>query len=134
PAGFNLLAWPNQQEQRNSFSVHIPYVMGIIGTRSLSTPMAGIKDLVGSAESRIRNGVIAYEALKQVRADPGDAQARSVFDAHWKDMGYALLLKRYVSDPVEATPEQIAQAALDTVPTVAPLFWAFRIMVALGFY
>ena len=134
PAGFNLLAWPNQEEQRNSFSVHIPYVMGIIGTRSLSTPMAGIKDLVISAESRIRNGVIAYEALKKVRADPEDAQARSVFDAHWKDMGYALLLKRYVSDPVDATPEQIAQAALDTVPTVAPLFWAFRIMVVLGFY
>src|SRR6218665_3115992 len=28
----------------------------------------------------------------------------------------------------------MAQAALDTVPTVAPLFWTFRIMVGLGIY
>ncbi|PJI37176.1 hypothetical protein CTI14_66905, partial [Methylobacterium radiotolerans] len=28
----------------------------------------------------------------------------------------------------------IKQAAIDTVPTVAPLFWAFRIMVAVGMY
>lgn len=134
PAGFNLLAWPDQEAQKNSFSIHIPYVMGIIGTRSLSTPMEGIKDLIASAEGRIRNGVIAYEAMKTVRADPDDAQARSVFDAHWRDMGYALLLKQYVSDPAQATPEQIAQAAKDTVPGVAPLFVAFRLMVALGFY
>jgi cytochrome d ubiquinol oxidase subunit I len=33
----------------------------------------------------------------------------------------------------QATPEQIAQAAEDTVPTVWPLFWAFRVMVGLGF-
>src|SRR5690625_1850144 len=49
-------------------------------------------------------------------------------------MGYALLLKRYVDDPRNATPEQIRQAALDTVPPVGPLFWSFRVMVGLGFY
>ena len=40
---------------------------------------------------------------------------------------------RYVEDPRDATPEQITQASEDTVPTVWPLFWAFRIMVGLGF-
>ena len=42
-------------------------------------------------------------------------------------------MKRYVEDPRTATEDQILQAANDTVPTVWPLFWAFRFMVALGF-
>ncbi|MDB5849287.1 MAG: cytochrome d terminal oxidase subunit 1, partial [Rhodoferax sp.] len=45
---------------------------------------------------------------------------------------YALLLKRYVDDPRQATPEQISKAAWDTVPQVAPLFWLFRVMVGIG--
>ena len=32
------------------------------------------------------------------------------------------------------SPEQIAQAAWDTVPPVAPLFWSFRLMVAIGMF
>jgi cytochrome d ubiquinol oxidase subunit I len=78
--------------------------------------------------------LLAYDALQKVRADKTDTEARAVFDAHWQDLGYALLLKRHVSDMTQVTDEQIAQAAWDTVPQVAPLFWSFRIMVALGFY
>ena len=33
----------------------------------------------------------------------------------------------------QATPEMIEQAVDDTVPRVAPMFWGFRVMVALGF-
>ena len=39
-----------------------------------------------------------------------------------------------MDEPRQATEEQIAAAAWDTVPQVAPLFWAFRVMVGLGFY
>ena len=53
---------------------------------------------------------------------------------HAADLGYALLLKRYVADPRTADAATIARAAGDTVPNVGPLFWSFRIMVALGFY
>jgi cytochrome d ubiquinol oxidase subunit I len=49
-------------------------------------------------------------------------------------MGYAYLLRRYVDDPRQATDAQIDQAAWDTVPQVAPLFWTFRIMVGLGVF
>jgi len=62
------------------------------------------------------------------------AEARAAFDAHVADLGYALLLKRYTPAVTEATDAQIAAAAWDTVPPVAPLFWSFRIMVGLGFY
>ena len=34
----------------------------------------------------------------------------------------------------DATEAQIKQAAQDTIPNVALMFWSFRIMVGLGFY
>lgn len=58
---------------------------------------------------------------------------RDSFEAHSANFGYALLFKRYVDDPRDATGAQIVQAVEDTVPGVAPLVWAFRLMVALGF-
>lgn len=134
PAGFNLFAIPDQANQRNRAEIHIPWVMGLIGTRSLDTQMPGIKDLVAHAEERIRNGQHAYAALQALRADRSDAQALSTFQATWRDMGHALLLKRYRDDIGNATDDQIAKAALDTVPNVLPLFWTFRIMVAVGLY
>ena len=59
--------------------------------------------------------------------------ARS-FDAHAADLGYALLLKRYIADPRKADAATIAKAAARTRSRRPPLFWSFRIMVGLGFY
>ncbi|WP_062217965.1 cytochrome ubiquinol oxidase subunit I [Aureimonas sp. D3] len=132
PAGFNLFAIPGDKE--NSFEVQVPYALGLIATRSISGEIPGILELVQTAGQRIRNGQIAYAAMEAVRADPSDAKARETFAATWKDLGYALLLKRYREDVVNATPEEITQAAFDTVPGVAPLFWSFRLMVVIGFY
>jgi len=134
PAGFNAFAIPDQDTRTNHYVIHIPYIMGIIGTRSLNTEMPGILELVGRAEGRIRNGIVAYEALQRLRADREDAQAREAFELHWRDMGHALLLKRYREDIGNATEQEIVQAAGDTVPRVAPLFWSFRLMAGLGFY
>ncbi|MDP1183692.1 cytochrome ubiquinol oxidase subunit I, partial [Klebsiella pneumoniae] len=60
-------------------------------------------------------------------------EARAEFDKLKKDLGYGLLLKKYTNNVVDATPEQISLAVNDTIPKVAPLFWSFRGMVALGF-
>jgi len=57
-----------------------------------------------------------------------------VFDRTWPDLGYALLVKRHQPDMSKVTEDDIKKAAVDTVPNVAPLFWAFRIMVAVGMY
>src|SRR5690606_23738550 len=35
PASFNVIAVPNEAEMKNDFAIHIPWVMGLIGTRSL---------------------------------------------------------------------------------------------------
>src|SRR5690606_6046512 len=83
---------------------------------------------------RIANGMRAYAALERVRADVDDREARELFAETWPDLGYGLLLKRYRDDVQNATAKEIEAAAFDTVPQVMPLFWTFRVMVALGFY
>ncbi|KRG71616.1 cytochrome ubiquinol oxidase subunit I [Pseudoxanthomonas dokdonensis] len=134
PAGFNAFAIPDQETRTNHYAIHIPYVMGIIGTRSFNTEMPGIGELVERSEQRVRNGLVAYDALQALRANREDPQARATFEANWRDMGYALLLKRYREDISNASDEEIARAANDVVPRVAPLFWSFRLMAGLGFY
>ncbi len=134
PAGFTLIGLPDQANQHNRFEIKVPYVMGLIATRSLHGEIPGILELVDRAEHRIRGGQIAYAALELLKQDPGNVEAREVFDRHWQDLGHGLLLKRYRDDITAATEEEISRAALDTVPRVAPLFWTFRIMAGIGFY
>ncbi len=134
PAGFNLIAFPNQQTHENHAAIHIPWVMGLIGTRSLDTEMPGINEQVAANEDRIRNGLQAYTDLQQIRGGDKDATLRADFDAKSTDLGYALLLKKYRADVQNASADEIKKAAWDTVPNVAPLFWIFRVMAGLGFY
>ncbi|WP_339112751.1 cytochrome ubiquinol oxidase subunit I [Thioclava sp. GXIMD2076] len=135
PAPFTAFAIPDQEARENRYAIHIPYLMGLIGTRSLTTSIPGIDDLVEESEARIRNGLIAYDALMTVRQDRAATapEVMKTFEDHSGDLGYAFLLKKYVEDPREASDAQIKQAAADTVPQVWPLFWAFRIMAVLGF-
>ena len=133
PASFNLIAIPNEAEQKNDFAIQIPYMMGLIATRSTDTVLLGIKEIRANNVARIENGVKGVLALEQTKRNPHDEQARSVMLAHQHDLGYGLLVKKYTSDLTQATPEMIQQAAHDTVPKVAPLFWTFRVMVLLGF-
>lgn len=43
-----------------------------------------------------------------------------------------MLLKRYTPNVTDATEAQIQLATKDSIPRVAPLYFAFRIMVACG--
>ncbi len=135
PASFTAIGFPDQEARETHYAVHIPWAMGIIGTRSLTKEIPGISELVEEAHKKVERGIIAYDALQTIRTqrDATPQDVRETFEEHSNDLGFAYLLLRYVDDPRDATPEQIAQAAEDTVPTVAPLFWAFRIMVGLGF-
>ena len=134
PASFTVVGIPNMTTRTTEYAVRIPWVLGMIATRSLDGKVAGIEDLVADFEGRIRSGIIAYKAMEELRKDPKDALAQANFDAHSGDLGYSLLLKRYLSAVPDATPTQIQAAAWDTVPPVLPLFWSFRVMVGLGFY
>jgi cytochrome d ubiquinol oxidase subunit I len=133
PAGLTLFGLPNLEDRHTHFEVKVPYVLGLISTRSIDKPVEGILELVAVAEDRIERGVVAYDALEKVKADPTDMAARGQFETVRNDLGYGLLLRRYVEDPRAATPEQIKQAAWSTVPNVPLMFWVFRFMAGIGF-
>jgi cytochrome d ubiquinol oxidase subunit I len=134
PASFTVIGIPNMETHETAYAVRVPWVLGLIATRSLRGEVAGIENLVSANEQRIRSGIIAYHAMETLRSAPNDAAARADFDSHVQDLGYALLLKRCTPKVTDAGEEVIAAAAADTVPPVLPLFFTFRFMVLFGFY
>jgi len=134
PASFTVFGIPDLKEHVTHYEVKIPWVLGLIATRSADTPVPGINNLVQLAKERIQNGMIAYDALAKLKKDRGNKELRATLEAHVSDLGYALLLKRFRPDVQNATPAQIQAAANSTIPNVPVLFWAFRFMVGLGFF
>ncbi|WP_295393022.1 cytochrome ubiquinol oxidase subunit I [uncultured Thiodictyon sp.] len=132
PAAFTVYGLPSNDEAETADAIKIPYLLGLIATRSLDTQVTGLKDLMKGHEARIRNGMIAYGYLKQLRTGADTPENRARFAEHKADLGYGLLLKRYTENPATATEEQIQKATKDSIPEVAPIFWAFRVMVGAG--
>ncbi|MBU2136755.1 MAG: cytochrome ubiquinol oxidase subunit I, partial [Alphaproteobacteria bacterium] len=133
PAGLTLFGLPNLETRSTGSEIKIPYVLGLIATRSFDQEVDGILDLVAVAETRIESGVIAYDAVERLKTDPENLAARAQYEAHKSDLGYAMLLRRYVDDPRKADAAAISTAAWDTVPNVPLMFWSFRIMAGIGF-
>jgi cytochrome d ubiquinol oxidase subunit I len=134
PASFTLFGLPDLATHTTHYEVAVPWMLGLIATRSVDTPVPGINQLVGIAHNRIKSGLIAYQALVAIRKNPHDAAPRAALDAHVADLGYALLLKRLRPDIENATEGEIQQAADSTIPDVPVLFWSFRFMVGLGMW
>ncbi len=134
PAGLTLIGIPDTHARTTRYQVEVPWVLGLIATRSLDKEVTGMSELVLKAQERIQSGVVAYDAVEKLKANPGDVAARAQFELHKRDLGYALLLKRYVADPRQASPQLIASTAWDVVPNVPLMFWSFRTMAAIGFF
>lgn len=132
PASFTLFGIPNQDKMENAYSIQIPYALGLIATRSTDTQIAGLKDLMAQHEVRIRNGMKAYQLLEELRSGNTEPDVRDEFNKTKQDLGYGMLLKRYTPNVTDATQAQIQLAAKDSIPRVAPLYFALRIMVACG--
>ncbi|MDP2516334.1 cytochrome ubiquinol oxidase subunit I [Photobacterium damselae subsp. piscicida] len=132
PAAFTAIAIPNQEKMENDFQIKVPYLLGIIATRSLDEQVTGSVDLKKEHEVRIRNGMIAYGLLEKLRAGDKTPENVAAFDKVKKDLGYGLLLKPYAPNVVDATEADIQKATDDSIPTVWPLFWSFRVMVGAG--
>lgn len=142
PASLTAFGIPSMKTHTTSYAIEIPWILGLIVTRSFDEPVPGIKELVIHAQQRISNGLIAYKALQDMKhqkkqnpsVDMKGSETYQTFIKHSHDLGHALLLKRYREDILKATPEDIDKAASGTIPNVPVLFWSFRIMVALGLY
>jgi cytochrome d ubiquinol oxidase subunit I len=133
PAAFTVIGIPNEETMTTDYAIKIPYALGLIATRSITEEVTGIKDLIVEHEARIRTGMVAYDLLQDLKNGDRSEEKIQAFNDVKDDLGYGLLLKRYTNDVVDATEDQIKQAARDTIPAVAPMFWSFRIMVGLGF-
>ncbi len=77
--------------------------------------------------------MVAYQLLERLQAGDASVETQRKFEQTKHDLGYGLLLKRYTDTITDANEAQIQQAADDSMPTVWPLFWSFRIMVGCGF-
>jgi cytochrome bd ubiquinol oxidase subunit I len=137
PASFTVFGFPDVDKRMTHARVQVPWVLGLIATRSLDQPVLGINDLVARARGRIVTGMQAYADLQLLRAAPAqspDPVLLSRFESNQADLGYGLLLLRYTDNPALATPAQVEAAARSTVPNVPVLFWSFRLMVGLGVF
>ncbi|WP_197714478.1 cytochrome ubiquinol oxidase subunit I [Altererythrobacter sp. B11] len=134
PAGLALFGIPSNTGHATRYEIKVPFVLGLIATRSLTGEVVGINELVLHADQRIRNGLKAYQAVETLKVNPTDLTAREAYERAKDDLGYALLLKRFTSDPMAADDATIRRAAWSTVPNVPALFWMFRIMAGLGFF
>ena len=133
PAAFTVIGIPDQEAMETHYAVKIPWVLGLIGTRSIDEPITGLSEILEKNRLRVRTGIKAYAVLQTLRAGNKDAYTRAEFDRYKQDLGYGLLLKRYTENVVDATDQQIELAAQASIPRVVPLFWTFRVMVACGF-
>ncbi len=134
PAALTLFGIPDEQHMQTKYAIEIPYVLGIIATRSFDKPVIGITELVEDGKQKIHEGILAYQALTRIQKNPEDQQAKSDFLAHSQYLGYGLLLKKYTDVVVDATEAQITVAANSLKPHVSSLFFSFRIMVACGLF
>ena len=132
PAGLTLFGFPDEKTRTTRMEIHIPYVMGLIGTRSTDKVIPGIEELETRIAKRIDTGIVAVKTLEQLRKDPKNPKTLAEFDAVKADLGYGLLLKKYTTDVSQATPEMKAKAIDDAIPHVPSLFWSFRLMVGLS--
>ncbi|MGC2781379.1 MAG: cytochrome ubiquinol oxidase subunit I [Bradyrhizobium sp.] len=133
PAGLKLAAGINETTAKNDWEIEIPWVMGLIGTRSISKTIPGILEIKAENRKRIIDGIAAVAALEALRKDRSDQPALATLERSKRNLGFGLLLKRYISNVTEATAAMIDRAVDDTVPPVTPMFWGFRAMVGLGF-
>lgn len=134
PAPWNVLIVPDEKLEKNTVELQVPWLGGLIVTRSIDKQFAGLKEVIAQNEKRVENGKIAYGLLQKLKAEKKATgsvvpETMAQFKAVEKDLGFGLLLKRYAPNVVDATPAQIAEAARNSVPRVLPTFYAFRVML-----
>ncbi len=130
PAAWAVIAWPNQQAEKNEFEIKIPYALSLIATHSLTGTVEGIKPIVAKYEVRVKNGIKAYNAQQAIWKNTATKQTIATFTQYQNDLGFAYLLKPFTDNIAQATPLQITQAAKSGIPNVQTAFWTFRVMIA----
>src|SRR5512138_2638772 len=64
PAGFTVFGLPDMEARTTHAEVKIPWILGLIATRSIDEEVPGIFELVEQARTRIERGIQAHAALQ----------------------------------------------------------------------
>lgn len=132
PAPFTVVGFPNDDTQTVDYAVRIPWLMGLIATRSTDKEVMGLKEHAELHRARILSGIEAHKLIGLVRGGSATPEQLEKFEQHKDDMGYALLLEPFTEDITNPDAAAIQKAVDYSIPPVAPLFWSFRIMVLCG--
>ena len=65
PAAITVVGIPDMAGRKTDYAIKIPWVLGLIATRSIDTAIPGIDDLVADYAKRIQSGMIAYGGAGQ---------------------------------------------------------------------
>ena len=113
-------AFPTRRRARRTTPIHIPWVLGLIATRSLTSEVPGINELVRSAP-RSASAAASWPTTRcrrsapRPRTDAGGAQAR-VREAHGAISATRCCSSATSTIRARRRPTQISKAAWDTVP------------------
>ncbi|HLB56724.1 MAG TPA: cytochrome ubiquinol oxidase subunit I [Coxiellaceae bacterium] len=129
PAAWDILAWPNQEEQKNDFTVKIPWALSLIATHSLTGTVEGADSIIQKYEVRVQNGIKAYTALHKIWDKTATPADMVIYNKNVNDLGFAYLLKPFTNNVEQATPADILAAAKSGIPNMLIAFWSFRIMI-----
>ena len=122
-----LFALPNQTEHKNDFTIKIPGLLEYFQPGVLT-----YREVVERYEERIKNGLVAYKALRALKVNKDDVDSKIVFNQNVKDLGYALLMNKQRKDILNSTSDEIKMVAENSMPQSLSLFFSFRIMVGIG--
>ncbi|MGL5684117.1 MAG: cytochrome ubiquinol oxidase subunit I [Marinifilaceae bacterium] len=139
-AGLSLFAIIDEKEECKKFNIEIPHMLSVLSKRKFDAYVPGIKDLVNGNEAhglmpaaekmkRGRDAIISLEQYQTARKNgdtlvmttlaekfnPATASGQSYLDQYFKYFGYG-----YLNSPQ------------DIIPSVAFLFYSFRVMVGFG--
>ena len=91
PASFTLIGLPDLEGRKTDYAIKIPWVLGLITTRTIDKPVPGIDDLVELADTAHsqRADRLRYAGKAAQRSRQRSACAAQL-DAHVGDLGYAL--------------------------------------------
>ncbi len=138
-APWDMIAIPDQKAMKDTFSIGLPYVLTPLLTHTMTEPVKGLRTIVDENKARVDRGIDSALALKKYSTtrDPADLAA---YKKNAADLGYGLLAIEFAPgfNLNNITPENrqeiIDKAAHASIPDVWVEFYAFRIMVALGFF
>ena len=80
PAGLTVFGIPDADKQTTAYEVKLPWVLGLIATRSINEPVMGINELVQQNKERIRSGMQAYGEMEKMRQAAKDAALKKAAD------------------------------------------------------